>query len=93
MINMLLYQILPYTIHGKNINLNYQLQRGIKNLSYLISYSVPDIQDYFEYIIRKHETVTDNSPRRIYVNETENSIIFRIKSAYYLELLTTEMMK
>ena len=26
------------------------------------SYSVSDIQDYFEYIIKKHETVTDNHP-------------------------------
>ena len=25
-----------------------------------ISYSVSDIQGHFEYIIRKHETVTDN---------------------------------
>ena len=24
------------------------------------SYSVSDIQDYFEYFIKKHETVTDN---------------------------------
>ena len=29
------------------------------------SYSVSDIQDYFEYIIRKHETVTDNHSIRI----------------------------
>ena len=26
------------------------------------SYSISDIQDYFEYIIKKHETVTDNPP-------------------------------
>ena len=32
------------------------------------SYSVSDIQDYFEYIIRKHETITDNPPFQIYVN-------------------------
>ena len=24
------------------------------------SYSVSDIQDYFEYIIKKHETIADN---------------------------------
>ena len=24
------------------------------------SYSVSDIQDYFQYIIKKHEAVTDN---------------------------------
>ena len=32
------------------------------------SYSAPDIQNYFKYIIKKHETVTDNLPMRIYVN-------------------------
>ena len=29
------------------------------------SYSVSDIQHYFEYIIKKHETVTDNPQIRI----------------------------
>ena len=32
------------------------------------SYSVSDIQDYFEYIIKKHETIADNPPVQIYVN-------------------------
>ena len=31
------------------------------------SYSVPDIQDYFEYIIKKHGKVTDNTIIRIYI--------------------------
>ena len=26
------------------------------------SYSISDIQDYFEYIIKKHETISENSP-------------------------------
>ena len=26
------------------------------------SYSISDIQDYFEYIIKKHETIEDNPP-------------------------------
>ena len=33
------------------------------------SYSVSDILDYFEYIIKQYETVTDNPPIRIYVNK------------------------
>ena len=56
-------------------------------------YSVSDIQDYFEYIINKHETMTNNLPTRIYVNKIENRITFKIKAGYYLELLTSEMMK
>ena len=33
------------------------------------SYSVSDIQDYFEYIIKKLQKVTDNPPIRMYVNK------------------------
>ena len=32
------------------------------------SYSVSDIQDYFEYIIKKCETIADKPPVQIYVN-------------------------
>ena len=57
------------------------------------SYPGSDIQDYLKYIIKKHETVTDNPPIRIYVNQIENRITFRIKTGYCLKLLTSEMMK
>ena len=57
------------------------------------SYSVSDIQDYFEYTLRKHETVVDNPSIRIYVNKIESIITFKIKTGYYLELLTPETMK
>ena len=57
------------------------------------SYSVSDIQDYFEYILKKHSENVDSPPIRIYVNKIENRITFKIKSGYYLELLTTETMK
>ena len=57
------------------------------------SYSISDIQDYFEYILRKHSEIVDNPPIRIYVNRIENRITFKIKSGYYLELLTPETMK
>ena len=57
------------------------------------SYSISDIQDYFEYILKKHSESVDNPPIRIYVNRIENRITFKIKSGYYLELLTPETMK
>ena len=57
------------------------------------SYSVSDIQDYFEYILKEHSENVDNPPIRIYVNRTENRITFKIKSGYYIELLTPETMK
>ena len=57
------------------------------------SYSVSDIEDYFEYIIKKHETVIENPSIRKYINKIENRIIFKIKTVYYLELLTPEKLK
>ena len=54
------------------------------------SYSVSDIQDYFEYIIKKHETIADNPLVQIYVNKIKNSIVFKIKTGYKLELLSEE---
>ena len=57
------------------------------------SYSISDIQDYFEYILKKHSENVDNPSIRIYVNKIENRITFKIKNGYYLELLTPETMK
>ena len=57
------------------------------------SYSVSDIQDYFEYIIKKHETIADNPPVQIYVNKIKNRIVFKVKTSYKLELLTEETMQ
>ena len=57
------------------------------------SYSVSDIQDYFEYILKKHGEKTDNLSIKIYVNKIENRITFKVKTAYYLELLMLEAMK
>ena len=60
------------------------------NLIYL---SISDIQDYFEYIIKKHETIANNPHVKIYVNKIKNSIGFKIKTVYKLELLSEETMK
>ena len=57
------------------------------------SYSIEDIQDYFEFIIKKHETLTGNPPIQIYPNKIKNRIVFKIKTGYKLELLTPETMK
>ena len=57
------------------------------------SYYVADIQDYFEFIIKKHETLTENPSIQIYPNKIINKIVFKIKTGYKLELLTLETMK
>ena len=41
------------------------------------SYSVSDMQDYFEIIIKKHETLTENPPVQIYVNRIKNTIFWK----------------
>ena len=56
------------------------------------SYSTEDIQDYFEFIIKKHETLTENPPIEIYPNKIKNKIVFKIKTGYKLELLSPETM-
>ena len=57
------------------------------------SYSVSDIQDYFEYIFKKDGGDIDKPAVRIYVNKIENRITFKIRNGYSLELLTPETMK
>ena len=57
------------------------------------SYSISDIQDYFEYIIEKHETITENPPVLIYDNKIKNRIVFKIKTGYKLEILLEETMR
>ena len=59
------------------------------------SYSVFNIQDCFDYIIKKHETITDtdNPPVEIDVTEIKNRIAFKIKTGYKLELLSEETMQ
>ena len=57
------------------------------------SYSISDIQDYLEYILKKHGEKKINPSIKIYINKIENRITFKIKTGYYLELLTPETMK
>ena len=58
------------------------------------SYNISQIQNYFEFIMKKHETITDeNYPIRIYCNYIKNRIVFKIKTGYKLELSTNETME
>ena len=53
------------------------------------SYSVSDIQVYFEYILKKHGEDIDNPS----VHKIENRVTFKIKNGYCLELLIPKTMK
>ena len=57
------------------------------------SYSVSDIQHYFEYILKKHGENVDKRSVQIYINKIENRITFKIKDGCSLELLTPETIK
>ena len=52
-------------------------------------YSILDIQNYFKYITKKHEILTDKPTVEIYVRIQIRSELrlIKIRSGYYLELL------
>ena len=66
-------------------NKTFQLPEG--------SYSVADIQDYFEYIFKKYSERTGNPSKIIYLNKIEKRTTFKIKTRYYLKLLMPETLK
>ena len=57
------------------------------------SYSLLDIQDYIEYIIKNHETLTAIPPIHFYINRINDRLMFEIKDDYKLEFQTPETMK
>ena len=56
-------------------------------------FSVSDIQDCFDYILKKHRENIEKSSIRIQVNKIENRITFNIKTGHYLDILTPETIK
>ena len=95
---MLLYQTIYYTWKNiktsyknnkcKTLSLRWNEEFELSNDSYYLSV----IQEAY-ILITKNGEKTDNPSIRIYVNKTENRIMFKIKTRYYLELLTPETVK
>ena len=56
-------------------------------------YNISEIQNYIEYIIKKHETIGETAPILIYANTINNRIVFKKKTGYKLVLLLEETMK
>ena len=56
-------------------------------------YNISEIQDYIEYIIKKHETIGENGPILINANTISNRIVFKVKIGYKLQLLSKETRK
>ena len=53
---------------------------------------ISDTQDYFEYILEKHNENFDNPSIRIYVNKVENRITFKIKNGITLNNETMKLL-
>ena len=60
-----------FKISGPTWNATFDLPDG--------SYSIAGIQDCFEFIIKKHETLTENPPAQIYLKKIKSRIVFKIK--------------
>ena len=65
----------------------------MKNFNYVMDHILDQIFKIILNISSKHEKVTDNTPIRTYVNKIESRIIFKIKTGYYLNILTPQTMK
>ena len=92
----MLYQILVFINIKSSYNNKFEISAPTWNDKFWLPdglYSVPNIQDYFEYIFKKHGENTDKPSVQISVNKIENRITFKIKDGYSLELLTPETMK
>ena len=57
------------------------------------SYSVSDIQDYLEYIIKKHKLSATNPLAHVYINRNNKRVLFKIKDGYKPELQTFQTRK
>ena len=49
-----------------------------------------DIKDYIKYISKKYETLIAIPLTHIYINRTNNRLVFKTKGGYKLELQTPE---
>ena len=62
-------------------------------ITWWIIYSVSDIQDYFEDILKRHETVTDNPSIRTYLNKIKDIITFDRKLSRNLPPETMKLLE
>ena len=79
------YKSNKFKISAPTWNEEFELPHG--------SFSISDIEDYFEDILKKHGEKTVNRSIKIYLNKIENRIKFNIKTGHYLELLAPKTLK
>ena len=89
---MLLHQILECTTNEKIKKKSYKINKfkfsaPTCNGKFELtdgSYSISDIHDQLEHILKRHGEKAYNLSIITYVNKIENMIIFKIKTRYYL---------
>ena len=52
--------------------------------------TISDIQDYIEFIIKKHKTLTTIPPIHVYINRINKRLVFKIKDGYQIEIQMPE---
>ena len=76
-------------IKSEYINYKFKISAPIWNDTFDLrdgSYSISDIQDYFELNIKKQENLTENPPVQIYVNKIKSRIVFKIKKGLQIRV-------
>ena len=74
----------------------FKISASTRNETFELSdgfYSVSDIRDYFEYILKEYGEKTDIPSWRIYINKMKNRITCKSERQYCLDLLPAETMK
>ena len=56
-------------------------------------YSMSNIQNFLEYIIKQYETLAAVPPIHVYINRINNRLAIKIKDGYQLELQMPETLK
>ena len=56
-------------------------------------YAVSDIQDYIEYIIKRHESSTRIPSIHVYIDRINSRLVFKIEDGRKLEQKTSETME
>ena len=84
--------MLAFILHRKNMNSSYNKFK-ISAPAWTDKFELPDgkycrsdVQDNFEYIIKKHKTLTGNPPIKICINKIENRISLKIRLDIFLTL-------
>ena len=86
---MLLYQTFSIYYTWKDMKKSYKndkfkISAPTWNVEFKLpggSYSVSNIQDYFEYILKKHEENTDNPSIRLYVNKINTMLKVKLPNS------------